>query len=88
MVKLPDGREIDLDKVPTIDSGECVFHTTKDGRLELIFLRGDIRQGTEVVARIVLAKEATPGFLLSMEKLQEFLRRSSPPPSDEPKRGH
>ncbi len=85
MAKLPDGREIDLEKVPPVDSGECVFHSTKDKRLELIFLRG--RGTKEVVARIVLSKEATPGFLLSMKKLQEFLR-PTPPQDEGPTRGH
>jgi len=84
-VTLSDGREIEYTKIPAIESGECVFHSLGEGRLELIFLRD--RASTEIVARVVLSKEATPGFLLSMKKVSEFLQ-PSPPERGGPKPGH
>jgi len=65
---LPNCPEIDTEQPTPVDSAGCVF---RDGRLEFFFL-----QGTEVVVRVALAKEATPGFLLSMKELQQFLVNS------------
>lgn len=62
----PDRPEMDT---PTsIDSAQCVF---RESRLEFFFLRGD-----ELVARVMLAKEATPGVLPSMKELLQFLVNS------------
>ncbi len=83
ILRLPDGTEIDTDKIPGVEVSNFGFHTTKDARLELFFLRD-----SKIVAKIEIPREHVVAWFQVLAQAAIHLKIPPTPQSGSPKPGH